>query len=736
MIGAFRKTTQRIICALLCGLMVIPAGCGSNTAQSVSEETIELLDPVGVALNYEVAERRTLYDAKVYSALVTPYVEEYELEKGMNFKAYDAFPGEKVSKDATLLHSDTENVDKQIEDMVKSIEKMDEDYNENVTDGKEAMAKALENQKYYTEIIERLDSREPEEKIAYTDPATGVTTMIDNPDYAAWEQQYRQYDGPYRKANLAVDRLKEAQSQRDELYELDRAYNEILLRRKKALKNNSTLQSGMDGTVAGMVLLNEGSWMNSESPLMAVADTDRIQLLCDYITKGTVNKAEDIYAIVDGKRVEVDYQPIDTDEYKRLEEKNGKVYSVFTLQDSRSDVKLGDYAVIVVRNKTAKDVVTVPKAAIRKDETTSYVYVVNGNDSVYTPIKTGMTDGVYTEVLSGVNEGDNILVDQTVKIGSNIVKTEIGEMHYSFSDSGFAYYPSTTWVKNPVEYGTVYFVEQYVKEYQQVQKGDVLAKVRVVPDQIELNRRERQLQRERERLNDLKKLGEEDNKKAIASKEKYIAELEDKIAEMKENFAITEIKATVSGVISSFREYEPEDLVQRNQEMFLISEETRSYVYVQDENGVLTYGNEVTIHYEDENGKDGTIQGEIVTLNSVSLSKTLTSENRIYLGWGMYTTGALAMVSPEDVGKLAAGMSNGRGGWNRGYYKVEATLRSMDGVVLVPRKAVKDHSGVPYVMVKQPDGTVKYQSFLAGGSDNSNYWVVDGLTEGMELCIE
>ena len=76
------------------------------------------------------------------------------------------------------------------------------------------------------------------------------------------------------------------------------------------------------------------------------------------------------------------------------------------------------------------------------------------------------------------------------------------------------------------------------------------------------------------------------------------------------------------------------------------------------------------------------------------------------------------------------------GWWNRSRFKVTVQIRSMRGVLLVPKKAVKEKNGCTYVKVKNQDGKAFYQSFIAGGSDLSNYWVVEGLSEGMEICLE
>ena len=47
---------------------------------------------------------------------------------------------------------------------------------------------------------------------------------------------------------------------------------------------------------------------------------------------------------------------------------------------------------------------------------------------------------------------------------------------------------------------------------------------------------------------------------------------------------------------------------------------------------------------------------------------------------------------------------------------------------------LKDKS--TYVNVLKEDGSVEQVGFIPGGSDTNNYWIVDGLTEGMTVCWE
>ena len=74
--------------------------------------------------------------------------------------------------------------------------------------------------------------------------------------------------------------------------------------------------------------------------------------------------------------------------------------------------------------------------------------------------------------------------------------------------------------------------------------------------------------------------------------------------------------------------------------------------------------------------------------------------------------------------------------WNPSRFKVTVAARKMENVVLIPKSAVTVSGTTTYVKLKKENGEVIYQSFVAGGSDTGNYWVAEGLTEGMEVCIE
>lgn len=716
---------KKIISVVLSlGLALSFSGCGQG-AQAVSGEIPELLEPVGVAQNYEEAAVRTLYDAKVYPAMVCPEVTEYAAESSMSFEDYDAFPGETVKRGQRLLHGNTKNIDDSIEQLEKSIADMEESYQEFLTEKNKELAESRSDRDYNGKIVENLEDSRPEQY--QTDAETGEQKVTS--EYTQWEQQYVKYDALHHIAAQSVMELEEAVRERTELYELDHAYNLAQLEYLRQDKKELTLTTTAGGVVSAVQYYLNGDWISTGQSIVSVCEPEKKQLRCEYISRSTVTKAEDVYALVDGKRYEVEYQVLEIEEYQRLQEQNGAVYSTFYVETGEEEISQGSYAVIVIVKKTAKDVLTVPKDAINKDDTTSYVYVLQNEEAVYTPVKTGMSDGMYTEIVSGLSAGDKILTESAITASDDTAVVKQGSVGHEFSGTGYLYYPSTEVVKNDLTYGTVYYTERLVRQYQQVEKGEVLARVRVVADEVELERNERKLQREQERLDVWKaeqaKLDEKNrDEKTLKAKEESIRKLEELIAEMKEDFAVTEIRSPISGIVTEVVSFEEEDLVQPGARLFQVADETRSYIIVEDQNGQLAFGNQATITYKGQEGQDKTGHGEVVTQNKMAVSATIPSDY------------ALIQVSPEDIGEMAGSSQEFDGWWNRSRFKVTVQIRSMRGVLLVPKKAVKEKNGCTYVKVKNQDGKAFYQSFIAGGSDLSNYWVVEGLSEGMEICLE
>lgn len=679
----FKKKSMATVLILACMISGL-WGCGPTGSENQRTE-VKLLEPVGVAENYESVVRRNLYDAKVYAAYVCPKVTEYsfEMEGYQKFSKYGALPGEAVETGTTLVYGDTEDVDNRIKSLKEEMEEMKEKHEKT---GKES-----------GEILKNLK-------------ASGMAS------------------------ELEIKKLEESIKEEKELYELDYAYKQTQLSLLNDDLKNKTLSSKGTGVVMATKFVEEwrekrflsgGDWVGGMDSLIAVGDTSQLELRCEFMSKTTVTKAKEVYAIINGTRYEVEYQAYESEEYQRLSEKNNKVYVSFKVKDLPADISPGTYASIVLVMDSRADVLSISKEAVSKEESGSYVYVYKDGESQYTPINTGFSDGNYIEITSGLQEGDKVLSDYSVIGGSKTSTLGKGKIDVPFSTKGYLTYPSFVLVSNPVVHGTCYLEECLVSQNQQVQKGEVLARVHVEADSAELKRVEKQLMREQSRLGDLKKAGEEANKFAIEMKQDLIKTLQEQISEMKKDYAVKEITSPISGIVIALDTSLKEgDLLSPNQAVFQVADESLSYIMVDDSNGQLNYGNEVEVAYKDAQGQSKVTKGMVVSLNHLTLSSDLQADK------------ALIKVSAEALGDMAGSSQQSDGWWSRIYFEVKATLRSVDGVVLVPKSAVTEKDGRTYVKQKQADGSVIMQSFIAGGADNTNYWVADGLTEGMEICLE
>lgn len=697
-------------------------GCASNIDDG-RNDAIELVDPVSIKASCAAVERRNMYDITVTSATVCPKVSEVSFTSDLTFYSYAAMPGEEVKKGDVLINGDTENIDDQIKAQNEKIADMQEEYN----DSHEQLAALKEKDEAdyntYSQIIEKLDKEKPE---------AGSTT------YDKWmsETNYASYDSKMRYAYVAFKNDELSLKEKEELFQVDLAHEKAVLNRLYDQKKQRQLIASADGNVVAIGYYDRGNYIRKDSVGMVIGDTSVKEVRCNYINQGTINKAKDVYGIVNGKRYELEYQPMNTQEYDMLYKKNGNVMSTFSIEDPNDEVKQGDFVAIVMVNDIKKDVLAVPKSAINTDTTGNYVFVLDGESYTEKYVRTGLSDSNYVEILSGLEEGDTVKCEYKIKSGANETILKKGRINSTFSANGYLFYPSPKQVLNPVTYGVTYFDEICVSRYEQVEKGQVIAKVHVVSDSILIDRTARNITRLYESLNELQanydkqvasgadKYTLKNLEKQIEAKKKQIKEAEDSLADMKKDASTKEIVANCSGIVNQISNYKAGDIIDVNASVATISDESSSYIIVEDSDKKLSYGNSAQISYKDASGQSKTVTGTVVTANPMTISSELRS------GY------ALIGLPTDAIGDMALTNQNADGWWSMTRFGLTATLRDMDNVILVPRAAVTDVGGTTYVTVKEDNGSLKMVSFVAGGSDASNYWVVEGLEEGQTICWE
>jgi len=708
-------TMSLSLSAGLCGCAGTENGATETSADAAQ---IELVEPVGGAASYDVVQHRDIYQIRILPSLCVPAVTEFAYTTEAPFDKYGKLPGEEVKPGDIVVYGDTKSLDEEKMNLTDSINEKIRDYEDNITDLQEDLydARMAEWEAYqpYEDCLEN----KPEEWSEFFD---------------MWAMMAKPAEGMYKSAVMAREQVEQSLKERKELFALELEYEQGRLGRMDEKASGSQITANKEGTIVAINAYSSGDYIQKNTNVIAIGDMQSKVIHTEYISKTTVTKAKDIYAMVDGKRYEVTYEVMEKEEYASLKKLNDVVYSKFYLNDPNDEIPMGKFVSLILVEDSRENVLAIPSDVIRKNGSEYYCYVFDGTDNLVQNITVGLTDGMYTEVLSGLSEGDKVLMENEVTAKGKTAILEKGSVSGEFSSYGMLYYPATEWISNPAKYGTAYIKEICVEQFQQVEAGQELAKIEVVSEDVTVSRLQRKIQRQQERLN---RLLEEKSKiyyddkdrtldRAIEARQKNIESLNKELAKLTEYSGVITLKAPYSGIITTIVERKEGDLIAYNEDLVQIANQSQCYVIVDDKDSQLSYGNTATIAYNGEGGMKQEIQGTVVSVYGTALSKQLNS------GF------SLIRISEADVPTITKyGSALGNGGWSRSWFEVKAKIREINNVVLIPKSGVTMDGKNAFVKVKDEYGNISYKPFILGGSDQNNYWAAEGLSEGMEICLD
>lgn len=705
----YRALAVLLIAVCLCA-------CSDTVDPESLVPDVELLDPVSGTTAYDYVQYRTLYDIKVYPAYVVPSIEEYTYETDQPFGGYEAMFGQAVNAGDTLIFGNTDSSDERITELDKSI-------NDELLDYYFSYADAQQDLTQLTKAMNEAGAKY--HQVISDGPAEGT------PGYEGYQRLVLPYEGQYKKATLERDRKAFELENVEKSHKLSVEHNDNLMKIYAQDHNDAVVTAKKDGVVAGAGMFMYGDHIAQGASVIALASSDELLIRSEFINQNDINKALDVYAICNGERIEVSYDYLDSNEYQRLTKEYGTVYSSFHFESD--SLTTGMYCPIVVVKDVRENVLCVPYDSIVRENNEEFVNLYEDGQVTKTKVKTGMHDDMYIEVLSGVKENDTVISSSAVASSKKTAKLSKGEISNRYSESGYLYFPSSEAVKNPVKNGSTYVKEVLVEESQQVKKGDSLLTIDTKSDTTEINRLNRQLQRQNERLVELmndkaKDYSEEVNyerERAIRSRNRNIQKLNEQIRELTKDTGAKTITAPYDGIILGIADLKEGDLLYSGQVVMYMSRFDRCYIIVNDKGAKLNFGNDVTVTYKDPSSTSYTLDGSVVTVSNNYLSNELKSG---YMG--------IALSEDDTANIVLAGSSQGQFGWYRTMFAIETDTDVMSNILLVPKTYVKVVKNSYYVKVKDKDGRFKYVSFVPGGSDNNNYWVAEGLSEGMEICYD
>lgn len=254
-------------------------------------------------------------------------------------------------------------------------------------------------------------------------------------------------------------------------------------------------------------------------------------------------------------------------------------------------------------------------------------------------------------------------------------------------------YPKQERVRYDFPYGETYYLEAVEMEKSNKIAGDVIARIHVELDEIQLASMERQLQRMEER-------GETGSAYEEALK---------RFEEMREALTTTEIVMEEDGIL-----LEQEILrfgTQISSYSIVVADPKERLLEVSNENKQFRYGQSVKVSAK----IDGVTQhgtGTVITASAGTISEEL--------------AGATAYIRLDEGSEF---LYDGSG------FSVTVETVRMKDVLLLDASATYMENGMQMVKVKDEYG-LHAVGFSFGRKNATTYWVIDGLEEGAQILVQ
>ena len=376
----------RLLSAVTLLMMLLITGC-SQEAEVVSEEKVaEVLvkdsNPL-VAQQVTKVGYGEVIKRDLYNGVVTPYVEELYFNSEGTFLEYTVAIGETVKKGQVLARTDTSKIEKQVAELEEQIAKLTDNYTYQMTTLKnkeETIEKEMKINYWYLEITDYL-----------------------SPDYTQLCMTLGRQD-----SSLKTNQLE--QNQLTERYELELPYLTGKLEEQKAKLNKNVIKAPFSGVIVQLRSIAGGENVNTQQPYVAIGDTNRYQVVSDYVSSSIIDKAEGVYAFINGKQYELTYVPMDKERYSKVMSGSGKAYSTYEIEPDET-FDFGQMVKLSVVRESRPNVLRVANIAVLQEGNNRYCYVKDGTERKKVPIEIGLNDGMYYEVISGLKEGDEVFVE-------------------------------------------------------------------------------------------------------------------------------------------------------------------------------------------------------------------------------------------------------------------------------------------------------------------------------------
>lgn len=209
-----------------------------------------------------------------------------------------------------------------------------------------------------------------------------------------------------------IDKLQLVKKQTLDMQEFNIRNLEDRINAIKDELKNSKIRAPFDGTIVYIKNLRLNERVSAYDTIFIIANNKKMHLQTAFISESDIRNASEVYAVINGNEYDVEYLPLTTDEILRMKNSGATIESKFLLNED-SDIKVGDYACIFIKEKLVKDVKYIPKNALYSDSDGNFVYRIIDGSLERINVEIGMVTDIQVEILSGLEEGDEVYVQGT-----------------------------------------------------------------------------------------------------------------------------------------------------------------------------------------------------------------------------------------------------------------------------------------------------------------------------------
>lgn len=370
---------------LMSGILfsILLSGCAKETEKEHQVKEVILTESEVPRLTR--VERRDIIMADIYDGDVFYKTVQLSFPQKGNFEIYKVKLLEAVSKGQVLATTIESMSTSEYENLKKTVDDLKNNYSN------DEGIKKLE--------LERL---EIELEVIYK------TLEETAPNDSKFLGYCRQAGEKYR----AIEAKKLELKQLKETYDLEYGYYYKKMTDYKKTMGKNKIIAPFDGTVTALNNIQSGAYVDPDKYYIALTDPYVLCAYTKYMTEKYISTYDEIYAVINGERFDVEYVPSDADLHLRLVTEGKEDYSAFIIKDPSTKASAGDLCKIVVVRDKSENVVSVPRNALYGDILGRFVYVYGAEGREKRYVKIGITDGLYYEIREGLSEGEVIYAEK------------------------------------------------------------------------------------------------------------------------------------------------------------------------------------------------------------------------------------------------------------------------------------------------------------------------------------